>query len=306
MPSPSHAPTFLARERGYFREEGIEAEEVPFDTSTQIIPSLAAGQLDVAAGGTAAGFFNAIAQGISVRIVLPLTSAPPGDQSNGVLVRKELINSGRVREPVDLRGLRLAFTTKGHSTEMLLDTVLSAGGIGLQDVQTVELAYPEMSLALANNNLDVAASVEPYAALAVNNGFAVRWKTWADVLPNDQVSVMMYSPGFADGRGETARRFAKAWLRGVREYDAARRGGPNREDVIALLQQVTVMKERPQYDVVPWSYINPDGRVNAEAIATAQDWFAAHGYVSRKVDLGQVIDNQYADYAVAQLGPYQP
>jgi hypothetical protein len=30
------------------------------------------------------------------------------------------------------------------------------------------------------------------------------------------------------------------------------------------------------------------------------------GAVPRKIDLSQVIDNQFADYAVAQLGPYQP
>ena len=51
---------------------------------------------------------------------------------------------------------------------------------------------------------------------------------------------------------------------------------------------------------------NPDGRVPAETIAAAQDWFFDNGYVPTKVDLSKVIDNQFADYAVAQLGPYQP
>jgi hypothetical protein len=48
------------------------------------------------------------------------------------------------------------------------------------------------------------------------------------------------------------------------------------------------------------------GRVNADAIARAQDWFHQHGYVQTKVDLAKVIDHQFADYAVAELGPYQP
>jgi ABC-type nitrate/sulfonate/bicarbonate transport system substrate-binding protein len=116
----------------------------------------------------------------------------------------------------------------------------------------------------------------------------------------------MYSAGFADSRNEAARRFAKVWLRGVREYEAARTKGTDREALIAILQQHTVMKDRALYDIVPWGYINPDGRVSAEAIARAQDWFVAHGYVARKVDVPAIIDYQFADYAVAQLGAYQP
>jgi len=306
FPSMGHAGTFIGMKRGYFGEEGIEVEEVPYDTSSQIIPSLSVGQLDIATGGTAAGFFNAIAQGINVRITLDQTSAAPGTMTNGVLVRRELIDSGRLREPADLRGLRLAFTSKGHSTEMLLDTVLGWGGLTFQDVETTQLPYPEMNIALANNNLDIAASIDPNLGLAVQEGYGVRWKTWSEVLPNDQVSVVMFSPSFADSRAETAKRLTRAWLRGVREYESARTKGTNREDVIAIFQEHNILRDRALYDVLPWPAINPNGRPNAAAIAAAQDWFAAHGYVPRKIDLSQVIDNQFADYAVAQLGPYQP
>jgi len=68
----------------------------------------------------------------------------------------------------------------------------------------------------------------------------------------------------------------------------------------------TEMKDRAIYDSMPWPSNNPDGRVNPEIIATAQDWLFEHGYVKTKVDLARVIDSRFADYAVAQLGPYQP
>jgi NitT/TauT family transport system substrate-binding protein len=154
--------------------------------------------------------------------------------------------------------------------------------------------------------LDVAASIDPNLELAVQGGYGVRWKSWSEVIPNDQVSVVMFSSSFADSRNEVAKRFTKAWLRGVRDYEAARTKGTDREDVITIFQEHNVLRDRALYDVVPWPAVNPDGRVNAEAIMAAQDWFAAHGYVPRKVDLSQVIDNQFAEYAVAQLGPYRP
>jgi NitT/TauT family transport system substrate-binding protein len=304
----SYAPLFVALERGYFREEGVELEDPQIGNSTlaQVIPALAAGQIEVAGGATSAGFFNAIAQGVNVRIALDQTTAFPGNEANGVLVRKDLLDSGRVRDPSDLRGLRVGIPTKGHSTEMLLDTLLGRGGLGLQDVETVEIPYPEMNLALANSNLDAAVSIEPFAAIATNAGYAVRWKTWSEVLPYDAVAVVLFGPGFADGRTDVAKRFAKGWVRGARDFESARTKSVDREEIIAILQKYTALKDRALYDTMPWASINPDGRVNGEAVAAAQDWFAAHGYVSRPVDLGAVLDPRFADYAVEQLGPYRP
>jgi hypothetical protein len=36
------------------------------------------------------------------------------------------------------------------------------------------------------------------------------------------------------------------------------------------------------------------------------DWYVANGYVAQMPDLGQLVDNRYCDYALQQLGHYQP
>jgi NitT/TauT family transport system substrate-binding protein len=277
-PSISNGGRYIAMERGYFAEEGIELEDVPSDTSAQLFPSLAAGQIDILSGGPTSGLFNAIAQGIPARIVLDQWTGFPGNEAGGIIARKELLDSGRLAQPADLRGLRLAF----------------------------ELSYPNMTTALGNNALDAAVSIEPYAAQAVGAGIAGRWKAWSEVIPNDAVALLMFSQSFADEKNDIAKRYAKAYVRGLRDYNDARTKGKDREQVIAWLQKHTPLKDRAIYDQMPWPSNNPDGRVNAEAIAATQDWFYEHGYVQTKIDLSRVIDHQFADYAVAQLGPYQP
>jgi NitT/TauT family transport system substrate-binding protein len=306
-PSMGQAPIFVGIERGYFAEEGITFDDPGLDTasSANFFPALATNQLDVAGGGITSALFNAINQGVIVRVALGMTTAPPGDKSSGLLVRKELVDSGRVRDLNDLRGLRAAFTSKGHSTEMFLDRALSQGGLTLDDVQTTPLAYQDMAIALGNNNLDVAVIIEPYAALAVQNGSAVRLRSWADVIPNDQISVLYFAPAFADNHTDMAQRFAKAYVRGIREYLDSRDKGINRDDMIAILQKDTALKDRALYDIMPWGAYDPDGRVNVEAIAAAQDWFAGHGYVAHPIDLASVIDDRFSAHAVAQLGPYR-
>ncbi len=305
-PSISNGGRYIADERGYFREEGIEMEEVASDTSAQMLPSLAAGQIEIGGGGVAAGLFNAIAQGIPVRIVLDQWTAYPGNGAGGIILRKDLADSGRVRDFADLRGLNVAITSKGQATQYGLAMGLAKGGLTLADVETTEMPYPDMTVALGNRVVDAAVTIEPYGASAVAQGFAARFKPWADLIPYDNPAMQMYSQVFADDRNDVARRYAKAYVRGLRAYNDARTKGTDREEIIGYLIKNTPLKDRAIYDQMPWPSNNPDGRVNPETIGAAQDWFAEHGYVATKVDLSKAIDNQFADYAVQQLGPYQP
>ncbi|HZR99028.1 MAG TPA: ABC transporter substrate-binding protein [Chloroflexota bacterium] len=299
----SNAGRFVAIERGYFREEGIDFDDVAFDTSAKMLPALAAGQIELGIGGISAGLFNAVAQGIPLRIVLDSTSAYPGDSAGGLLVRKELIDSGAVREIADLRGRTVAITSKGQGTEIAMSRALAQGGLSLGDVEVAELAYPDMTLALGNGNVDAAISIEPFAVQAVSRGFAVMFRDWGSLIPNDHMAVVMYSQAFANT--DAALRYAKAYVRGIRDYEAARTQGKDREAIIAILMQYSALKDRALYDQMHWLPLNPDGRVNGETFVAAQDWFADHGYVRTKINLDEIIDQRFADYAVAQLGPYR-
>ncbi len=305
-PSISNGARYIAEERGYFREEGIRIEDVHSDTSAQILPSLAAGQIEIAGGGISAALFNAIAQGIPVRLVLDQWTAYPGNGAGGLIVRKDLVDSGQVRDFPDLRGLNVGITAKGQATQYGLAVGLGKGGLTLDDVETTLMPYPDMTVALGNRNLDAAVTIEPYAEVAVAQGFASRFKPWPELIPYDNPAMLMFSADFADNRNEAARRFAKAYVRGLRAYNDARTKGVDRDEVIGYFIKNTPVKDRALYDTMPWPSNNPDGRVNAETIGMAQDWFAEMGYLPTKVDLSKVIDNQFADYAVAQLGPYQP
>src|SRR3989304_5031379 len=48
--SATDAPTLIAMEQGYFKEQGITIQPEIFDSASRMIPPLASGQLDVGAG----------------------------------------------------------------------------------------------------------------------------------------------------------------------------------------------------------------------------------------------------------------
>src|SRR5207248_5674658 len=81
-PTVANAGLFLAISHGYFAEEGLEPELLPFDSGEQALPVLATGQVEVSTLGLSAGLFGAIARGAELKIVAGNSSNEPGYSSS--------------------------------------------------------------------------------------------------------------------------------------------------------------------------------------------------------------------------------
>ncbi|HZU07853.1 MAG TPA: ABC transporter substrate-binding protein, partial [Chloroflexota bacterium] len=194
----SDAPIFLAEEQGYFREEGLELELTVFQSGAAVIAPLSAGQLDVGAGALSAGLYNAIARGV------PLRAVADRSRDNGfgaVIVRKELVDSGRVRSPADFRGLRFQMAAECISNEVTLVQYLARYGLTLQDVELTLMPFPDTPTAMANGSIDIATPPEPFATRIEQSGVGViYYRIGADMQPYRQLAVILYSPAFAADR----------------------------------------------------------------------------------------------------------
>src|SRR5436305_1768758 len=67
--SASDAGIYVALDKGYFAEQGIEVERTRFTTAADMVAPLGRGQLDVGGGAPSAGLLNAIARDIPLKIV---------------------------------------------------------------------------------------------------------------------------------------------------------------------------------------------------------------------------------------------
>src|SRR4051794_3157120 len=99
------AGLYVAQERGYFREEGLDVEFVPFRGSADLMAPLATGELQMGDGGPDPSLFNAVQRDIGVKIVGHNALAGPGDASAALVVRKDLVDSGQFRDVPDFKGL---------------------------------------------------------------------------------------------------------------------------------------------------------------------------------------------------------
>lgn len=299
------AALYVAIEKGYFRELGIDTDLITIDGSARAIPLLATGELDAMAASATAGFFNAINQGLPMRIVADKALQFPGAGTVGLFVGQELLDSGAVRTVSDLRGRSVGVNTRGAATEYQLANILKSGGLTVDDVEMVELALPDIMAALGTRRLDSAILIEPFQTIGRRRGLGQMFVRTTDVMPEYQSGIVAYSQRFPERDLALARDWMIGYLKGIRAYEDARRHGTDREAVVEIMQQYTTVKDRGIYDEMVWAAFDPDGRVVPSSLAAEQEYYRQIGMLRESVPIERTIDEQFIRYAVERLGPYR-
>ena len=93
----------------------MEPELVYFQAAAPIATALAAGAIDVGATGLTAALYNIVLQGEKLWIVADKGREWPGFPLVGIVVQKELWDSGKVRSIRDLKGRTIGVTQLGST-----------------------------------------------------------------------------------------------------------------------------------------------------------------------------------------------
>jgi NitT/TauT family transport system substrate-binding protein len=304
----SDAPIYIADRKGYFRDEGLEVKVTDFRSAADMVAPLGTGQLDAGAGSASAGLYNAVLRGVRIKIVADKASSPPGYGATKILVRRDLAESGRYRDPKDLKGMKFAMNAPGVSNTATLNALLKSVGLRYSDVETLNLPFPDHVVALQNKAVDASASVEPAPTIAIKNGFAVLVKGDDEIIPYHQIAVLLYSEKFAQ-KADTAKGFMRAYVRAVRFYNGALQDGhmigPNAEELISILVASTPIKDPAVYRTITPTGMNPDGRVNVRSLADDLQFYREQRLIEGDVKLEQLVDQSFVDAVVQELGPYR-
>lgn len=304
----SDAPFFIAETKGYFSEQDIKVDFIRFDAGPQMVAPLGTGDLDAGAGASSAGLINSAARGLGVKIVADKGSTSADDSYMPLLIRKDLIEQGRVKTYADLKGLRIAEAGRGGSPGSTLNEALKRGGLSYADVEHVQLGYPEQVVALVNRAIDGAITAEPSTTQAVEMSAAVRF-SGGDLYPGQQVAVLLYGDKFIKARRETAIKFMVAYIKGVRYFNQAvakgRFQGKTAPEVIDILVKNTNITDRKLYAAMVPNGCNPDGRVNVDSLKKDYAFYTAQGFVPANIEIDSVVDNGFVDAAIDRLGAYK-
>jgi ABC-type nitrate/sulfonate/bicarbonate transport system substrate-binding protein len=152
-------PFIIARDRGYFREEGLEPELI-FIKAAQTIPAMLAGGIDF---GTATGTaITAALSGIDVRVVFAMSDKPSFD----------LIALPSITNLQQMRGKKLGITAFGALAETLAREIFLANKLPQEQVTFIPLGTSDvLYVALKAGTIDATMLQIPQTFLAVDEGF---------------------------------------------------------------------------------------------------------------------------------------
>ena len=295
---------YLADERGYFRDEGLDVELIPFRGATEALAPLATGEIQAASGGPDPSLFNAVGRDVGVKMVSSVSVITAQDAGSGLVVRQDHLDSGRFRAIPDLRGMNVALHIFGTNLQFSFDLALATGGLTPDDVQLTQVPIADQPAALANKGIDAAWMIEPFVTVSEGQGIGKRVIAVGDVKAGSVAIILLYGPAFAQQQPEAARRFAVAFLRGQRDYWRATRQNRERaEEIVPVFTKYTALKDPALYARLGWPSVDPDGKLDRQALEAMQDYFLKMGTQQERQDLSRVLDTSFTSYAVERLGP---
>lgn len=299
----SGAGFYIAKEKGYFEEFNIEVEFADFANSDDMLPALAAGEVDIAGGVSTASFFNAIAQGIDVRIIADKGHNMPGRSYFSFVIGNHMVDE--IKDYTDFKGKKIAVSSRNSIDGYIYEEMLKHAGLTEDDVEYVHIAdFGAMLGALDSGTVDAALNIEPLIAQGISNEFHVRFGDTTDYAPESQIAMVLASPKFMEDENLSIR-FMVAYLKGVRDYNDAFFKNEGKNEIVDIMVQHTALKDPALWDKVFVTGLDPDGKMFVEDIKKQYDTYKANGAIAGEVDFDKSIDTSLAEEAVQLIGAYE-
>lgn len=146
-----YGPLYLARDKGFFTQEGVNVELVQQQDFKQQFASLAAGRIDGIAEVVDATISYHIPN-INYKIVVALDDSLGGD---GIAVNNS------IKTVADLKGKKIGYET-GATAQFFLNVILKRNGLTEADIQHVDMLGSDAGAALLAGKVDAAVTYEPY------------------------------------------------------------------------------------------------------------------------------------------------
>lgn len=295
----SHAPSFVALERGYFKEAGLDVEFSFFQAAQPMAVAIASG--DVGFGVTAiSGGLISLADKGAVKVIGGGLQEEKGIEGQMILASNAAHEAG-LTSPAALKGKSFGMTTAGSSFHYMAAKIAEAegfpGGMKLVPLQKVGAIIG----ALKSGQIDAWAIV-PHIGKGLTGAGAAQQIGWvADYLPNYQVTTVFTSTDTATNDRAQAEAFIAAFARGAADFNAAlidRTEGDEAADEMTKLIHKYVYADEDFAKAAP-KIVNGAMRMNEGAALTMAsiqdqlDWFKAEDLVPADVTMDTLVDASY-------------
>jgi NitT/TauT family transport system substrate-binding protein len=298
VPIMKFATMYVAAGRGIFKKYGLDVDMEKVKSGTEAIAFLTQGSVDVGGIAIVTSLWNSWNRGLDIRVIAPGGLEPMKGSPTALLVSKKAAGAG-VKDVADLKGKKLAVAGgPGSGGEYLAAKALERAKLTIRDVDLVNIGNPDIPAALAAGSVDAAIAGPPYSSQAIDAGSATVLAT--DLTPGLMTVAFVGSGKFIKDRPEVAERFVLALTEAARMMQGD--DYLSRENLDAYLKY-TASTEEALRKAKPAVY-DPDMKIPVEGLADVERVHRENGRTDydTPIDLKKVVDTQFVDKALADIG----
>ena len=293
----SSAPVFIAQDKGYFRDAGLEVELKFFDAAQPIAVATTSGDVDFGVTAFTAGLYNLAGKGV-LKVIGGMSREKAGYPLIGYFASNNAYAAG-LKTPKDLAGKRVAMTQIGSSFHYSLGLLADKYGFKLADVKIVPLqSLSNAAAALKGETVDAALLPVSTARKLMDEGGA-KFLGWVGDETPWQLGAVFASPKTLTNKALVTKLLG-ALAKADREYHdvilAAMKDGvaPINEQTKPLLEIIAKYTNLPVEQVVGnCAYIDPDGKLDVKNVDNQIKWLQEQGFVDKGFDATAIIAKDY-------------
>jgi NitT/TauT family transport system substrate-binding protein len=293
----SSAPVFIAQDKGYFRDAGLDIELKFFDAAQPIAVATTSGDIDFGITAFTAGLYNLAGKG-TLKVIGGMSRERAGYPLIGYFASNSAYAAG-LRTPRDLAGKRIAVTQVGSSFHYSLGLLADKYGFKLGDVKVLPLqSLSNAAAALKGETVDAALLPVSTARTLMDAGGAKLLGWVGDETPW-QLGAVFTSPKTL-GNKPLVTKLLGALVRADREYhdvilaSVADGKAPITETTRPLLEIIAKYTNLPVEQVVGnCAYIDPDGKLDVGNVGNQIEWLQQQGFVDKGFNADAIIAKEY-------------
>jgi NitT/TauT family transport system substrate-binding protein len=293
----SSAPVFIAQDKGYFREAGLDVELKFFDAAQPIAVATTSGDVDFGVTAFTAGLYNLAGKG-TLKVIGGMSREKAGYPLIGYFVSNNAYAAG-LKTPKDIAGKRVAVTQVGSSFHYSLGLLADKYGFKLSEVKVLPLqSLSNAAAALKGETVDAALLPVSTARPLMESGGA-KFLGWVGDETPWQLGAVFASPKTLTN-GALVTKLLAALARADREYhdvilsDVKDGKADLNEKTKPLLDIIAKYTNLPVEQVVGnCAYIDPDGKLDVKNVANQISWLQDQGFVDKGFAADAIIAKDY-------------
>jgi NitT/TauT family transport system substrate-binding protein len=298
----SPAPFYIAQEKGYFRDAGVDLTFRFFQAAQPIAAAAVSGDIDIGVTALTGGFFNLAETGI-LKVIGGAMHEEKGYEGSAIVVSDKAYAAGLTTLD-KLPGHSFAITQFGSSFHYMLGRIAEAKGFDIKSVTLRPVQQvPNMLAAVTSGQVDatigIASQVKPL--IAAGQLHLLGWV--GDVVPY-QITALFTTKTMIDQHADVLHRFAGAYQKGVADYrEAFLRLDPKGEPIVDVKTDLAIPlltryvftgdPEARSKILAGVGYYDAGGALDVADVLAQIRWFRAQGLVKGDTDPASMLDTRF-------------